>query len=95
MFQKFSVTLSEREYRRIQRYALTMGASIDQAADYVVGEWMTSTGDRIVRAQETKERMTAGKLRLKLVYRKTGTEGLRDCGTERHESVVGDQKDRD
>jgi hypothetical protein len=83
MFQKYSVTLSEGAYRRIQRYALTMGASIDQAADYVVNEWMTSTGDSIVRAQETKERMTAGKLRLKLVYRKTGSEGASEQGSEK------------
>jgi hypothetical protein len=69
MFHKYSVTLSERAYRRIQRYALTVGASVDQAADYVVGEWMTSNGDRIVQAQETKERMMAGKMRLQVVYR--------------------------
>jgi hypothetical protein len=69
MFHKFSVTLSERAYRRIQRYALTVGASVDQAADHVVGEWMTSNGDRIVQAQESKERMMAGKLRLQVVYR--------------------------
>jgi hypothetical protein len=69
MFHKYSVTLSERAYRRIQRYALTVGASVDQAADYVVGEWMTSNGDRIVHAQETKERMMAGKMRLQVVYR--------------------------
>jgi hypothetical protein len=69
MFHKFSVTLSERAYRRIQRYALCMGASVDQATNYVVGEWMTANGDRIIQAQETKERMLAGKLRLQVVYR--------------------------
>lgn len=69
MFQKYSITLSEGAFRRIQRYALCMGASVDQAANFVVGEWMTSNGDRIVRAQETKERMMAGKLRLQIVHR--------------------------
>ena len=82
MLDKYSVTLSEKAYRRIQLYALYMGASIDQAADYVVDEWMTSTGDRIVRAQQMSERMRAGKTRLKVVYRKTGTGGTRDQGNE-------------
>jgi hypothetical protein len=72
MFRRYSVTLSEGAYRRIQRYALSMGASVDQAADYVVGEWMTSTGDQVVEAQETRERTLAGKMRLQVVYRKTG-----------------------
>ena len=69
MFRKYSVTLSERAFRRIERYALSVGASVDQAADYVLGEWMTTTGDRIVRAQETKERIMSGRIRLQVVYR--------------------------
>jgi hypothetical protein len=70
MFGKYTVTLSERAFRRIQRYALCVGASVDQVADYVVGEWMASTGDRIVQTQEAKERMAAAKLRLRIVYRR-------------------------
>jgi len=73
MLNKYSVRLSEKAYRRIQRYALSVDASIDQAADYVVSQWMNSTGDRIVRTQETKERMMAGKMRLQVVYRSKPT----------------------
>jgi hypothetical protein len=70
MFRRFSVTLSEGAYRRIQRYALSVGASVDQAAEYVVGEWMTSTGDQVVEAQETREQTLAGKMRLQVVYKR-------------------------
>jgi hypothetical protein len=73
MFNKYSVTLSEKAYRRIQRYALSVDASIDQAADYVVSQWMNSTGDQIVRAQEVKERLMAGKMKLQVVYRNKST----------------------
>jgi hypothetical protein len=69
MFRKHRVILSEKVYRRIQRYALSVDASIDQAADYVVNEWMNSTGEQIVRAREVKERLMAGRLKLQVVYR--------------------------
>ena len=73
MFRKYSVTLSEKSFQQLQRYALLVNSTVDQAANYLVSEWMASTGDRIIRAQETKERMIAGKMRLKVVYRNRPT----------------------
>jgi hypothetical protein len=81
MFGKHTVTLSESAYRRIQKYALSVDASIDRAADYVVNEWMNSTGDRIVRAQETREKMMAGRIRLQIVHRNPTARAKR-FGTE-------------
>jgi hypothetical protein len=69
MFGKRSITLSETAYRSIKRYALTVGSSVDQATEYAIAEWMASNGDRLVRAQEAKEKLMMGRMRLQVVYR--------------------------
>jgi hypothetical protein len=83
MFRKYSVSLSEKSYQMIQRYALTVNASVDQAVSYAVNEWMASTGNRIVHAQETRERMMAGKLRLKVVYRNSCRPGAASAASSK------------
>jgi hypothetical protein len=75
LFRKCSVNLSEQAYRRIWQYAPCIGASIDQAAEYALNEWMTLNGDQIVGEYEAMRRMQEGKARLQIVYRNHTTPG--------------------
>jgi FAD synthase len=68
---KHVVTLSDESFRKVERYAASMKATVDQAINFVVEQWMASTGDQIVRSTEIRRRMRQGDVKLQVVYRRS------------------------
>jgi hypothetical protein len=67
--RRYAIPLSEEAFRKLERYSLSIGASIGQAANYVIDQWMASNGNEIVRKAEMRQRMRESKTKLQIVYR--------------------------